>query len=328
MHLIDLHCDTISRLEQIERTDMGVPPIYESLTNNTGMIDIDGMKHAGTMAQFFAHFIYMEWYEHNWDHGYEAALHMIARTKQEIADAENDIEILTSYDELLKLQQTKKLKIGAYLTIEESGILNNQMERLHFLFKEGIRLMTLTWNFENCIGFPSSDHLESMEKGLKSFGMDLVEEMNGLGMIVDVSHLSDGGFWDVLKTSKKPVTASHSNARTLCNVKRNLSDEMLKALGNQGGVAGVNFYPYFVNADGHCTVDDIAAHVKHMIDVGGEELPAVGTDFDGYDRGVSNINHIRDMERFYHALHKIGLTPSQIEKVSYKNALKLIKSNL
>lgn len=328
MHLIDLHCDTISRLQQIERKDMEQPARYESLTNNTGMLDIEGMKKAGTMAQFFAHFIYMDWYDYNWDYGYEGALHMIARGKQEIADTHSDIQLVTSYKQLMKLQQAKNPKIGAFLTIEEGGILNNQMERLHFLYNEGIRLMTLTWNYENCLGYPNHDDPKLMKKGLKQFGIEVVEEMNHLGMLVDVSHLSDGGFWDVLTHSTKPILASHSNARALCPIRRNLSDEMLQALGDRGGVAGVNFYPNFISTAGNCTADEIASHVQHMIQVGGEDLPAVGTDFDGYDYGTSNINHVRDMELFYDALERANLSAVQIEKVCCKNALRIIKDTL
>lgn len=327
MHLIDMHCDTIGRLEQLERKNNGVSPIYESLTNNTGMIDVDGMKKAGTIAQFFAHFIYMDWYNFNWDHGYEAALHMIARTKQEIKNAYEDLIKVCSYNDLNHLLQQDIRSIGAFLTIEEGGILNNDIARLDSLYEEGIRLITLTWNYENCLGYPSSDNTVLMQMGLKPFGFEVLEKINGLSMISDVSHLSDGGFWDVLECSKKPVVASHSNARVLCNVRRNLSDEMIKALGNHNGVAGINFYPNFVKNGGICTVDDIVAHVKHMINIGGEDLPAIGTDFDGYDLGKSDITHVRQMEKFYDALNRAGLSNSQIEKVCYKNALRIIKAN-
>lgn len=319
MRLIDMHCDTIWRLIMLERGEHGETPRRESLLHNTGMLDIEGMKKAGTITQFFANFIYMDWYDFDWDKGYEAALHMIERAKKELTNA--DVQLSTSVEEIF----CQPSKAGGILTIEEGGILNGQMERLHNLYNQGIRLMTLTWNYENCIGFPTSDEPELMNKGLKPFGIEVVEEMNRLGMIVDVSHLSDGGFWDVIKYSKKPIAASHSNTRALCDVRRNLTDDMLKALGENGGVAGVNFFPHFVQKNGKCTADDIAAHVKHMIQVGGEDLPAVGTDFDGYDMGESEINHVRDMDKFYDALRKADLTESQIEKVCYKNAERLLR---
>ena len=130
------------------------------------------------------------------------------------------------------------------------------MNRLHTLYQEGVRLVTLLWNEENCIGSPNSKDRKIMQKGLKPFGFEVVEQMNSLGMLIDVSHLSDGGFWDVLSTSSKPIVASHSNARALCEHPRNLSDDMIRALAEKGGVIGLNFYPYFVNPVGHASVSD------------------------------------------------------------------------
>lgn len=323
MRLIDMHCDTIWKLEQVERGSDGESPQCESLYHNTGMLDIAGMKEAGTIVQFFANFIYMDWYGHDWDKGYDGALHMMARAKAEIEAAKADMQLLTSYE-----RGESGQKIGAFLTIEEGGILNGEMERLQHLYEQGIRLLTLTWNDENCIGFPASDTPELMNKGLKLFGIEAIEEMNRLGMIVDVSHLSDGGFWDVIGHSRKPIAASHSNTRALCNVRRNLTDDMLRALGENGGVAGVNFFPLFVQKEGTCTAKAIAAHVLHMIQIGGENLPVVGTDFDGYDIGESEINHVCQMDLFYDALKKAGLSNSQIEKVCYKNAENLMRENL
>ncbi len=316
MKLIDMHCDTMWKLQKLEEGYGGQEPRRESLYQNTGHINIEGMKKAGTVAQFFANYIDMAFYHHDWEKGYEGALELIRRSKRELGAASDDVQILSSYD-------TLPSKIGAFLTVEEGGILNGKMERLNFLYEQGIRLITLTWNYENCIGYPNSEDPSVMNRGLKPFGFETVEEMNRLGMIVDVSHLShlsDGGFWDVVSHSKRPVAASHSNARALCDVRRNLTDPMLKALGEQGGICGVNFFPCFVKKDAACSAADLAAHVKHMIDMGGEELPAVGTDFDGYDVGKSDINHVSEMDKFYAALKDKGLTQGQVEKVCYKNA--------
>lgn len=183
-------------------------------------------------------------------------------------------------------------------------------------------------NFRERSAYPTSDEPDLMNRGLKPFGLEVVQEMNRLGMLIDVSHMSDGGFWDCIKHSTKPIVASHSNARVLCPARRNMTDDMFKALAEKGGVSGVNFYPYFVQKDGKCTADDIASHVAHMIQVGGEDLPAVGTDFDGYDRGESEITHVSQMDLFYHAMEKAGLTPRQIDKVCYENVLRVMQEVL
>ncbi len=319
MRLIDMHCDTIWMLMREKDTN---------LKNNRFCVDVEKLKNVGSMAQFFACFIYMDEItgEDRYDRGYQLALDMIERGKRAFAECSNDITLGLSYDEVVKNHANNK--ISAILTIEEGGILNNDMSRFYELYNQGIRLMTLTWNHENCIGYPNSKDEAIMQKGLKPFGVEVVKKMNELGMIIDVSHLSDGGFWDVLKYSKKPIVASHSNARRLCVHPRNLSDEMIKALAEKGGIAGVNLYPYFINKNGKATVEDIANHVWHMFQTGGEDFVAVGTDFDGFDEGELDIAHIGEMEQLYDAVKKRGFSERQMEKFWSGNAMRVMRQVL
>lgn len=319
MKLIDMHCDTLLGLMHDENI---------SLKSNHLCVDLEKMREADSMAQFFACFIYMKMFqgEDRWNKGYEYALKMIARAKEEFAKYPEEISLVRSYEELV--QNEKKGKISAFLTVEEGGILDGKIENLEELYRQGIRLMTLTWNEENCIGFPNSRNTEAMEKGLKPFGVEAVERMNELGILIDVSHLSDGGFWDVVKYSKKPVVASHSNARALCNHRRNLTDDMICALAENGGVSGINFYPYFLNESGKATIDDLVHHIEHMYRLGGEEFVAIGTDFDGFDEGELDIEHLGQINQVYEALKKRKFNDSQIEKFWYKNAMRVIKEVL
>ncbi len=317
MRLIDLHCDTIWMLMRQKQ---------EKLQHNPFCVDVEKLKRAGSMAQFFACFIYLNQIarEERWEQGYQLALDMIKRGKTEFAACSDEISLALSYDDMVK--NYARGKMSAFLTIEEGGILNGDITRLNRLYDEGIRLITLTWNHENCIGYPNSKDNAIMQKGLKPFGVEVVEKMNELGMIIDVSHLSDGGFWDVLKYSKKPVVASHSNARRLCDHPRNLSDEMIKALANKGGIAGINLYPYFVNKSGKATVEDIADHVWHMYRTGGEDFIAVGTDFDGFDEGELEIAHIGEIEKLYAAVKRRGLSERQMEKFWSGNAMRVMEA--
>lgn len=314
-----MHCDTIWMLMREKDT---------KLKNNRFCVDVEKLKSAGSMAQFFACFIYMDEItgEDRYDKGYQLALDMIARGKKEFAKSWHDMLLACSFDELMKNNEDGKM--SAFLTVEEGGILNGDLNRLQTLYDEGIRLITLTWNHENCIGYPNSKDEVIMQKGLKPFGVEVVEKMNQLGMIIDVSHLSDGGFWDVLTYSNKPVVASHSNARSLCEHPRNLSDEMIKALADKGGIAGVNMYPYFINKNGKATVEDIADHVWHMYQTGGENVIAVGTDFDGFDEGELDIAHIGEMEQLYDAVKKRGFSERQMEKFWSGNAMRVINEVL
>lgn len=316
MRLIDLHCDTIWMFTREQNTN---------LRNNPFCVDIEKLKAVGSMAQFFACFIYLDGLDGNnlCDQGYQLALDMIVRGKEEFAENADTISLACNYKDLM--DNCRQGKMSAFLTIEEGGILNGDITRLDKLYEEGIRLITLTWNHENCIGYPNSRDTAITQKGLKPFGIEVVERMNDLGMIIDVSHLSDGGFWDVLKYSKQPVVASHSNARSLCNHPRNLSDEMIKALAEKGGIAGVNLYPYFINQNGKATAEDIANHVVHMHNVGGEDFVAIGTDFDGFDEGELEIAHIGEMGKLYDTVKRRGFSERQMEKFWSGNAMRVIK---
>ena len=198
------------------------------------------------------------------------------------------------------------------------------------LYEEGVRLMTLTWNYENCIGSPNSANRKVMRKGLKPFGIETVRRMNELGMIVDVSHLSDGGFYDCVKYSEFPIVASHSNARSLCLHPRNLTDEMLRLLGNKGGVAGVNFYSAFLRKEGRAEISDIVKHILYMIDKAGEDAVALGTDFDGFSKEAlpGEIRDVEDMWKLWERLERAGLTGRQIEKFASGNILRVMNDVL
>lgn len=317
MRFIDMHCDTFWLM--MKKQGVG-------LQKNDLCVDIEKMKVAGSMAQFFASFIHMSQFEgeNAVEEGYRHALDMIAYGKAELAKCSDSIAVAHDYDELIANRDNGMM--SAILTLEEGGVINGKMEYLEELYRQGIRLITLTWNHENCIGFPNSRDAKLMQLGLKPFGIEVVKRMNELGMIVDVSHLSDGGFWDVIKHSTKPVVASHSNARSLCAHPRNLTDEMLKAMAEKGGVCGINFYPYFLHESGKATVEDIANHAWHMYQIGGEDVVAMGTDFDGFDEGELDIAHMGEMEHIYGALKRRGFSERQMRKILSDNILRVMQA--
>lgn len=303
MNLIDMHCDMFWKMSEGDADFC---------------VDLEKLQKAESVAEFFACFIYTDG---TYEGSFEKAMHMLSVGKTYLKQHSDKIEILCSKKDFIENQ--KKGKLSAVLTIEEGGILEGDMSRLEQLWEKDIRLITLLWNYENCIGYPNSKDKRIMEKGLKPFGFEVVERMNELGMMIDVSHMSDGGFWDVIKHSKKPIVASHSNARSLCGHPRNLSDDMIRAVAEKDGVIGVNFYPYFVNENGIATAEDIVRHIQHIICVGGEDVVAIGTDFDGFDEGQLEIEHIGQMEVLYKAMKKAGMKESLMEKIGYKNVMKI-----
>ena len=179
----------------------------------------------------------------------------------------------------------------------------------------------MTWNYPNCIGYPNF-RWEHKDKGLTAFGEEVVAEMNRLGMIIDVSHLSDQGFYDVAELSGKPFIASHSNARAVTNHWRNLTDDMLRKLAEKGGVAGLNLEPEFLGEVG--SVEAMTRHVIHMINAAGIEAVAIGTDFDGCSL-LTAIKDAGDMHKLWDELSKAGLSGRDMDKIMHKNVERVIR---
>ena len=309
---IDMHCDTLSKL---------LPA--ETLEENSLCVDRKRMEQTKMLAEFFACFVYVP--DGKWEEAYQKVMEMVARMECETKENKKLKLIKTAKD--LEYAEREELNL-ALLTVEEGGVLNGNRNRLEELYQRGVRLITLTWNYENCIGYPNSRNAQEMQKGLKSFGKQMVEEMNEIGMLVDVSHLSDGGFWDCIRLSKKPIIASHSNARALCAHPRNLSDEMLCALGECGGVVGLNFYPQFLQSDRSAEVLDIAKHGMHILQKAGEDSVALGTDFDGFEAGQNWLRGIEEIECVWDALKKAGMTERQLDKLSYQNVKRVLEEVL
>lgn len=320
--LIDMHCDTISELVHGKER--------QNLVRNNLCVNLENMRRAGTWIQYFACFVNAGRYgrpisSKGWEMAWEETLCLIERLRQEASD---DVRIIRTCGEAEAL--CHKNSVAALTTVEEGGVLNGRIARLEELYEEGVRLITLTWNYENCLGYPNSRDADIMNRGLKSFGIEVIDRMNEIGMLIDVSHLSDGGFWDCIQRSKAPVVASHSNARKLCGHPRNLSDEMLRALADKGGVAGINFYPEFLREDRQVTTADIARHAKYMIDTAGEDVAAIGTDFDGFEteEKTGYISHSGQMELVWEACKQAGITERQLDKIRWQNVWRVMKEVL
>lgn len=306
MKLIDLHCDTIlSCLDSDGKV---------KLRKNDLCIDIKKLKKADSLAQFFAMFVDLDKYSAPMDR----CLDMIDCFYNEIEENSADIAFAGSMKELKK--NNSEGKISAFLTVEEGGVLEEKLRNLRILYKLGVRLITLTWNYPNCIGYPNF-RWEHKDKGLTAFGEEVVAEMNRLGMIIDVSHLSDQGFYDVAELSGKPFIASHSNARAVTNHWRNLTDDMLRKLAEKGGVAGLNLEPEFLGDGG--SVEAMTRHVIHMINAAGIEAVAIGTDFDGCSL-LTAIKDAGDMHKLWDALSKAGLSGRDMDKIIHKNVERVI----
>jgi membrane dipeptidase len=306
---IDLHCDTIDRLI-VEKED-------DKLIANSHSVDIEKLKKGNCLAQTFA--LYVDIGECK--EPYEHCINMANKFHKEINLNKDLISLATNYKEII--DNERKGKISALLAIEEGAVLGGNIKNLNKFYDLGVRMITLTWNHENEIGYP---HIkpEYKSKGLKDFGIEVVKKMNDLGIIVDVSHLSDAGFYDVAKISKKPFIATHSNSRQITNHSRNLTDDMIKVLANAGGITGINFCNSFIGETPKAMIKDMIKHIKHIRNIGGIDVIALGSDFDGIGCPVE-IKDVSEMGKLAIQLEKEGFKAEEIEKIYYKNALRVIK---
>jgi membrane dipeptidase len=317
---IDMHCDTLLQCVVRKNNDL--------YGNGETMVNVDRMFHAGQGAQFFAVFFPPQ-PEKGEGFDDDELFNSAAKILDDTVKSHPDkiAMALTADDISAALEQGKTC---AVLTIEDARAVNGSLDRLKYFHDRGVRAMSLTWNGENCFGSPNSADPQIMASPLKPFGREAIQAMNRLGILIDVSHLSDGGFYDVAHISKKPFVATHSNCRSLCRHQRNLTDDMIRTLASAGGAAGLNFCPQFINDDANCTHSDVnglVRHVVHMLNVGGEDFPALGTDFDGIE-GTFDISHPEQMHLLFEALEKAGLTQRQIEKFAYGNVLRVLKDTI
>ena len=337
MQYIDMHCDTLGvaltrQLDSITRIEASTYSLRPQKID-ASMVDIVRLIKGGAMAQFFAMFVPQRevpyWFEDGKMPEHEALLQkmqaIFIRTLKENRD---HMAFAQSYERLE--ENRKNGKLSAFLTMENAYAVRGKMENLKKFHDMGVGLMTLTWNDPNCFGWNHSKDPAQMQKGLTDFGKEAIAVMNDLGIIIDVSHLSDGGFYDVAKLTKKPFVASHSNCRALAPATRNLTDEMIRMLAECGGVAGINFEPTFLNTkenDRLSRVSRICDHIEHFIKVGGIECIGIGTDFDGIT-GEFEIFDCTRMDLLFDELHRRGFSEDAIEKIAYKNVARVIKESM
>ena len=308
--MIDLHCDTIMQL--LDHPDSG------DLYRNTWKIDIEKLQKAHSKAQDFALFINLG--KTNDPYGRYEEMRNLCTTQIHLYG--EHIQHVLSYQDVESVY--KSGKIGALMSIEEGGVLGGDLDKLKQAYQDGVRLITLTWNYPNGLGEP---HCGEQHKKLTSKGVEFVEAMQDLGIIVDCSHLNDAGTEQLGDILDVPFVASHSNAREVTAHTRNLPDNLIKLIANKGGVIGLNFAQSFLGTSPISRIEDIVNHGLYLINKGGEDVVALGTDFDGI-KPDTEIKDTSEMYRLYDAFKEAGLSVEQCEKLFWKNADRLLKEIL
>ena len=308
--MIDLHCDTIMQL--LDHPDSG------DLYRNTWKIDIEKLQKAHSKVQDFALFINLG--ETNDPYGRYEEMRNLCTTQIHLYG--EHIQHVLSYQDVESVYESGK--IGVLMSIEEGGVLGGDLDKLKQAYQDGVRLITLTWNYPNGLGEP---HCGEQHKKLTPKGIEFVEAMQDLGIIVDCSHLNDAGTEQLGDILEVPFVASHSNAREVTAHTRNLPDNLIKLIANKGGVIGLNFAQSFLGTSPISRIEDIVKHGLYLINKGGEDVVALGTDFDGI-KPDTEIKDTSEMYRLYDAFKEAGLSEEQCEKLFWKNADRLLKEIL
>ena len=277
-------------------------------------LNIPKMRNGGIDVAFFAVDVTRAWKNH-----LSYALDAFGWFDTEVSTNESDICIVRNVADIHTAKA--KGKLSAILAIENSEAVERSLNILRSLFNLGVRSIGLTHN-PNTWASTGNDEGET-GGGLTQFGIQLVKEMNKLGILVDVSHISERGFWDVLDVSNDPIIASHSNCKTLCNHPRNLTNEQLKAVAVNGGVIGITFVPGFITEDGwqnRPSFTQLINHIEYAIDIAGIDHVGIGSDFDG---GGDLLKDASEYPRITEGLSERGYSDEAIQKVLGGNILRV-----
>ncbi|SHK30965.1 dipeptidase [Tepidibacter formicigenes] len=303
-NIIDSHCDTITRIED-ENLDF--------YNNDISHITIKKMVKSNIKIQFMA--VYID-YNIPFPNCYFKAIKHINKL-YEYEKIYDNLKIIKNKDDLNYVMNNDNL-IGIIITIEGGHIIDDNIEILKSLNILGVKSLTLTWNYKNKLAYGA---MEDIDLGVSDFGKKVVNTMNDLNMIVDVSHVSKKTFYDVIDIAKNPIIASHSLSRYVNNHKRNLTDNQIKKISELNGVIGINFYKEFIgkNKDIYSLVD----HIDRIIYIGGDNCIGLGSDFDGCDV----INDIKDCTYTYliaDELLRRNYSEETIKKIFFENYLNLL----
>ena len=313
MFLLDSHCDTPTQI--LRGRDLGID-------NKDVHVDFPKLLRGGVDAAFFALYIPADL---EGEQAYNHAIALFDSVKSTVSAHEDKAAFALTAEQAY--DNKAKGLFSVFLGLENGSPIGNSLERLQEFYDMGVRYMTLCHTRDNEI----CDSCASENKkwhGLSPFGREVVREMNRLGMLIDVSHISDEAFYDVLKYSTKPVVATHSCCRALADHPRNMTDDMIKALAEAGGVIQINFYPVFLDSSfkeedmftaARPSYKRIADHIDHVVELVGINHVGIGSDFDGIDVAPSGLEDISMMNVLFEELRERGYSESDLNKMASEN---------
>ena len=332
--LIDLHNDVTS--QTVKGMDFG--------RRNSGVhTDLPKLREGGVDAVFFAAYVAASYVPKG--QAVERLLQMIDTIRHDIVGRyPNDFVLALTAGDVERAHRDGK--IAALIGIEGGHAIDDSLRVLRASYDLGARYMTLTHSNTNNWADSSGDMNDRKVKrhgGLTDFGRRVVLEMNRLGMMADVSHVSDEAFWDVLKNSQAPVVASHSDCRALTGIARNLTDEMIVALAKKGGVVHINFGCEFLSqasADAshwvhpelrgpenvpRASIADVVAHIDHVVKLAGIDSVGIGTDYDGVECVPIGLDDVSQFPNLTRALLEHGYSAEDVRKIYGGNTLRVMR---
>ena len=315
--VVDTHCDTLMKFMPQLR---GSPPArWLGERSEAGHIDLPRLIEGGVNCQTFAVYTGKRVGQPG---ATLRALQMIDVFFSE-CDANDGIVLVYSHDEILKAEKAGKM--AALLAIEGAEPLQGDLGVLRMLYRLGVRMLSFTWNWRT----PFADGLDAKrsEGKLTDLGVEALREMERLGIVLDVSHISNSCFWDVVDLKDGAFIASHSNCRDVCDHQRNLTDDMIRALADHGGVMGMNFAPSFVDKD-EATVERVVDHIDHVVDLVGPDHVGLGSDFDGIGSTPVGLEDASKMPNITRELVRREYSDDDVVKILGGNYLRVFEEIL
>lgn len=306
MKVFDMHCDTL----------LGTSHDKLDLMNDKTHISLDRAGIYEKYVQCFAIFIPDQYRGKAAIDFYENVLNYYKAQTEKYAD------VMDWPKNRQQLAASEK-KISGILTVEGGCAVAGDITRVQKLKDDGVAMMTLTWNGPNEIGCGVSDN----SAGLTDFGKQAIKEMERVGMFVDLSHISDAGFEDAISVASKPIIASHSNSRTVCGHRRNLTDAQFKEYVKRGGLVGMNYCVDFIRDEDpqNATIADLYKHIEYFLSLGGEKTVALGSDFDGA-RVPNDLNSIEKNADLYEYMLKRNLSEDLVRDIFFENAKRVFEA--
>lgn len=305
---VDAHCDS---LLDVLHGNRGL-----GHKGNEGQADFVRLREGGVKVQFFAVFIEQPYRSTG------ALLRALQGIELFLQEVENNSHLVT----LIKSRQDLKNvikddRLGAILTIEGGEALEGKLFTLDIFRRLGVRSLGLTWNDRNSLA--DGVGAGKRHRGLTEFGKKVIGEMNRMGMLVDLAHIAEKGFWEAMELSESPVVVTHANCQKLCPHVRNLTDQQLQAIGDKGGCVGITFVPEFVDSV-NPTLDKLLDHVEHAAMTAGIDHVGFGSDFDGMDKFLPELSTALELPRLIDGLTARGFSDEEIAKLTGGNWLRVL----